>query len=177
LYRIIEVEDLVRVPPNLTRREIPDAIREVLLQRYKNHYYEKFGYVVDVIEVNPSSENRVILGDPNIYYKVRYKLLTFTLEPNEVFLGVVKDVVEYGAYVLIGPFEGLLHISQIAKEKFYFNREQKRLESKDKKKYIQPGDKVYVKVSTVSIKGVVANAKISLTMRGEGLGAVWWYEK
>ncbi len=173
----MEVEDLVRVPPHLTKREIPDAIREVLLNRYKNQYYEKFGYVVDVVEVKPSSENRVILGDPNIYYKVKYKLLVFIPEPNEVFLGIVRDVVEYGAYVLIGPFEGLLHISQIAKEKFYFNREERKLENKDKSKSLAPGDKVYVKISTVSIKGSVADAKISLTMRNEGLGAVSWYEE
>lgn len=175
MYNIIEVEEYIRLPPYVLRMEKEKAAREIILNIYRNRYLSDIGLILDVIDVKMESENMVVMNDPNIYVKTRFKLLSFTIESGEIVLGVVREVVEYGAFVLIGPFEALLNLSQISDEKFKFNKEKKRLENEDGSKTIEVGDKIYAKVSTVSMKEGPAKAKISLTCRSAPyLGNLKW---
>ena len=77
----------------------------------------------------------------------------------------------------IGPFQGLLHVSQIDREKFYYDKKAKTLGSKALKRAVKKGDEVLVKVSTVSMKATSSDTKIGLTMRPDGLGKPEWLEQ
>ncbi|MEM0383155.1 MAG: DNA-directed RNA polymerase [Candidatus Anstonellales archaeon] len=177
VYRVVEVEEYVRIPPSMLKMNKEEAVKEVLISQYKNKYTDAFGLVLDIIDIKVEQENVIVINDPKIYFKTRFKILSFTIDRREVMLGIVKDIVEYGAFVLIGPFEGLVNIAQISDEKFTFNKEKKRLENADKTKTVEIGDKLYVKVGTVSMRDGPAKAKISLSCRGPGLGNLKWIEE
>ncbi len=175
MYNIIEVEEYIRLSPHVLRMEKEKAAKEIIMNTYRNKYLPDIGLILDVIDVKMESENMIIMNDPNIYVKTRFKLVSFTIESGEIVLGIVREVVEYGAFVLIGPFEALLNLSQISDEKFKFNKEKKRLENEDGSKTIEVGDKIYARVSTVSMKEGPAKAKISLTCRtAPYLGNLKW---
>ncbi len=177
MYEVVQIEEKVRVPPTLAKMEVGDAIKEVLRQKYEGRVDKDMGLMIKVVDAKPVGSGTVILGDPNIYYTTRYKMLTFNVEVNEVFLAVVKDIMEFGAFVIIGPFEALLHISQISKERFVYDRKNKQLVSKDGKLKIKEGDLLYVKISTISMKERATDVKISVTMRDEGLYNLSWVKQ
>ena len=83
------------------------------------------------------------------------KWLTEEAEVGKIYRGTVKKIVDFGAFVEILPgTEGLLHISQIAKERINKVTD-----------VLQEGDEVMVKVLEVDKQG-----KIRLS-RKEALGA------
>jgi polyribonucleotide nucleotidyltransferase len=83
------------------------------------------------------------------------KWLTEEAEVGKIYRGTVKKIVDFGAFVEILPgTEGLLHISQIAKERVAKVTD-----------VLQEGDEVMVKVLEVDKSG-----KIRLS-RKEALGA------
>ena len=174
MYRIVEVEDNLRVRPDLFVMELKDAIKEVVREHYEGKIFKDLGYVVRVLDSHPKNVGIVVPGDPYVYYKTKFRLLVFMPEQEEVYRGVVRDVVEFGAFVSIGPFEALLHVSQLGREKFLYDREKRMFYNVSKDKTLKKGDVVIAKVSTVSMKGAPSNVKISLTMREQGLGAVHW---
>jgi DNA-directed RNA polymerase subunit E' len=96
---------------------------------------------------------------------------------NEVFEAEVKEIVEFGAFVSIGPFQGLLHISQFGREKYFYDKKAKTLVSRAEKRSVKKGDTLLVKVSTVSLKATTADTKIGLTMRPDGLGKPEWMDE
>ena len=177
MYYKTKLKDRIRVPPKLFEMDRDEAIRMVLREQYSKTINRDFGFIIDVINAKATSKGVVIPGDPNIYYDVDFEIISFSVEVNEVFRGKVSEIMEFGAFVNIGPFEGLLHVSQIGKEKFTFNKKNKTLSDAKGKKVIKKGDIVFVKCSTVSMKGSSSDVKISLTMRADGLGKLEWLEE
>jgi len=177
MYKIVTLVDKFRVPPELLKMDKESAIKEVIKREYENQIKKDIGYVISVLDVKANSKGIVVPGDPNVYFDTEYSLLTFSLEPNEIVTGVVKEVVDFGAFVNIGPFEGILHISQIGKERFTFNKKSKQLVTADGKKSIKKGDIIYAKVSSVSMKGNITEVKIGLTTRDIGLGKLEWLKE
>jgi len=176
MYSIIKAEEKIRVSPALAKRDISEAIKEVLKEKYEGRLMKDLGLVVKIVGANPISKGVVVSGDPNIYFNTEFEMITFNVDVNEIYKGVVKDIMDFGAFVIIGPIEALLHISQISKEKFSVNKKDRILEGSEGKR-LKKGDVVYAKVSTVSMKGSAGNVKISLTMRANGLGKDEWLKE
>lgn len=174
MYYVIKLNEKIRVPPSLFSMEKNEAIKEILAQLYEKTINRDNGLIVNIQNAKATSKGIVIPGDPNVYYSVEYEALAFNVKVNEIFLGKVTDIMEFGAFVNIGAFEGLLHISQIGKESFRFNRKSKTLVTQDANKSIKKGDTLIVKVSTVSLKSKAAEVKISLSTKEEGLGKPEW---
>jgi DNA-directed RNA polymerase subunit E' len=177
MYNMKTIEDRVRVPPSMFGSKITDAVLSILRERYEGRIFRDMGMVLSVNDAKVTSEGIVIPGDSGAYYNVECDALTFLPLVNEVFRAEVKEVVEFGAFASIGPFQGLLHVSQIDKEKFYYDKKSKSLGSKALKRNLKKGDEVLVKVSTVSLKSTSSDTKIGLTMRPDGLGKLDWVEK
>ncbi|MFH1520804.1 MAG: DNA-directed RNA polymerase [Candidatus Micrarchaeota archaeon] len=176
MYYIKTVEDRIRVPPAMFGSELEDAVQAILRERYEGRIYKDMGIVLSVNNPKIISEGIIIPGDSGAYYSVEYDALCFYPMVNEVYKAEIKEIVEFGAFASIGPFQGLLHVSQIDKEKFYYDKKAKTLGSKVLKKVIKKGDDVIVKVSTVSLKSTSSDTKIGLTMRPDGLGRPDWLE-
>lgn len=177
MYHIKKIEDRIRVPPSMFGSVLEDAVQAILRERYEGRIYKDLGIVLSIDNPVICSEGAVIPGDSGAYYTVEFDVLSFIPMVNEVYRAEVKEIVEFGAFASIGPFQGLLHVSQIDREKFYYDKKAKSLGSKALKRNVKKGDEVLVKVSTVSLKSTSSDTKIGLTMRPDGLGKPEWVAK
>jgi DNA-directed RNA polymerase subunit E' len=177
MYYVKTINDRVRIPPNMFGSDIKDAMNSILRERYEGRIYKDMGIVLAVNNSKVLSEGVVIPGDGGAYYSVQFEALTFYPTVNEVYKAEIKEIVEFGAFSSIGPFQGLLHVSQIDREKFFYDKKSKTLGSKALKRNLKKGDEVLAKVSTVSLKSTSSDTKIGLTMRPDGLGKPEWLEE
>ena len=177
MYDIKKIEDRIRVPPSMFGSVLEDAIQTILRERYEGRIYKNLGIVLSIDSPVIRSEGAVIPGDSGAYYTVEFDALSFLPVVNEVYKAEIKEIVEFGAFASIGPFQGLLHVSQIDREKFYYDKKTKTIGSRALKRSIKKGDEVLVKVSTVSLKSTSSDTKIGLTMRPDGLGKSEWATK
>jgi DNA-directed RNA polymerase subunit E' len=90
----------------------------------------------------------------------------------ELCLGRIKDILDFGAFLTIGPIEGMIHLSQSMDDYVSFSKE-KTLQGRDSKRSLKIGDTCRARVVAVSYKDL-ANPKIALTMRQVGLGKLEW---
>jgi len=174
MYYIKTIGDRVRVPPAMFASVLEDAIGTILRERYEGRIYKDIGIVLAIASPKVVSEGNVIPGDGGAYYSIQFDALCFYPEVNEVYRADIKEIVEFGAFASIGPFQGLIHVSQIDKEKFYYDKKSRTLGSKALKRSMKKGDTVFAKVSTVSMKAMSSDTKIGLTMRPDGLGKPEW---
>ncbi|MBU0526898.1 MAG: DNA-directed RNA polymerase [Candidatus Micrarchaeota archaeon] len=174
MYYVKTISDRIRVPPAYFGSTLEDAILKILRERYEGRIYKDLGIVLSIDDPKILSDGAVIPGDAGAYFTIEFDALAFLPSVNEVYRAEIKEIVEFGAFASIGPFQGLLHVSQIDREKFYYEKKSKTLSSKTLKRAIKKGDDVLVKVSTVSLKTTSSDTKIGLTMRPDGLGRDDW---
>lgn len=156
--------------------KVEDALLHILRDRFERRMFKEIGLILSVDNPKVLGNGIVIPGDSGAYYGVQFDALTFLPQVNEVYECEIKEIVEFGGFAVIGPLQGLLHVSQISKEKFFYDKKAKTLGSKAEKRSIKKGDTAIIKVSTVSLKGSTTETKIGLTMRPEGLGKHEWVE-
>jgi DNA-directed RNA polymerase subunit E'/Rpb7 len=84
-------------------------------------------------KVNEIGEGVIIPGDGAPYYDTTFELLTFKPELQEVVLGKIRDIADFGAFISLGPIEGMIHVSQtmddfvsFSKDKVLIGKESKR---------------------------------------------------
>jgi DNA-directed RNA polymerase subunit E' len=154
--------------------EFEKAIGLVLRNKYERVIDKELGVILAVFNLRNISDGIVLPGDPNTHHDVTFDVLTFTLEVEEVVVGEVSEIVEFGSFVRIGPLDGLVHLSQITSDFISYDRRTGVFTSRNTGKTLKKGDTVYAKVSTISIRNSVKDSKIALTMRPEGLGKLEW---
>jgi DNA-directed RNA polymerase subunit E' len=93
----------------------------------------------------------------------------------EVVDGEIVEVVSFGAFVGIGPVDGLLHVSQISDEYLAFDDENQQLASRESNNVIGADDAVRARIVTKSIdERNPRESKIGLTAKQPGLGKHGW---
>jgi DNA-directed RNA polymerase subunit E' len=90
----------------------------------------------------------------------------------EIVLGKVTNVADFGAFINIGPVEGMIHISQTMNDFVSFGKDGV-LSGKNTKQSLKVGDICKARIIAVSYKDL-NNPKIGLTMRQGGLGKEDW---
>ena len=166
-YRM-EVSDHIRVSPRLFSLEMDEAVLRAVKQKYDGLIDPTLGVVIDVSTVKNIGEGIIIPGDGASYYETTFELLTFQPELHEVLTGKIKDIADFGAFITLGPIDGMIHISQTMDDFVSFSKD-KVLIGKESKNALKVGDLCRVRVIAVSYKDI-ANPKIGLTMRQQGLG-------
>ncbi|MEM2963631.1 MAG: DNA-directed RNA polymerase [Candidatus Anstonellales archaeon] len=174
MYWKIELEDRVRVPPQYFSMNLNDAITQILREKYERICDKDLGVIISIWDAKTHGDGTVIHGDGAAYYDVSFLALTYLPEVNEIYEAEVSELVEFGAFLDLGPVEGLVHLSQIANDFLTFNKKIPAFVGKESKKSLKKGDHVFAKVSTVSMKSSLNDVKIGLTMRPEGLGKDEW---
>ncbi len=178
MYLISKIEDTVRVPPTLFDEPLEEIAFELLNENYVGMIDKKLGLMVTVKEIEEIGIGRVIMGDGASYHNVTFTALFFKPELQEIVEGEVIEITEFGAFVRMGPMDGLVHVSQVTDD--YINYDSKRgaLLGKESKKTLEEGDKVRARIVALSLKGKSSKeTKIGLTMRQPGLGRPEWIEK
>ncbi len=172
-YEVV-LRDKIRIPPSMLNMDISDAALSIVRDLYERRFIKDVGFVLLIEKAKIEKEGVVIPGDPYIYYEVSFTSVVFCLSVNEVMRGFVKDIVDFGAFVSLGPLEGLLHISQISSSRYIFDKKTKSLVSQKEKKVVKKGDVLLVKVSTISWKSTIPDTKVGVTMRSPGLYNEEW---
>jgi DNA-directed RNA polymerase subunit E' len=170
----VKIKDNIRVSPDKFGEDVKTALIKEVKGKYEGFISKELGFVIDVLDVGDFKEGVIIPGDGAAYYTTTFELLTYNLGLQEVILGKIKDVQEFGAFLTIGPVEGMIHISQSMDDFVSFGKD-KVLLGKDNKRSLKVGDVCRARVIAVSFKDLT-NPKIGLTMRQAGLGKLDWIE-
>ncbi len=176
MYNVYTIRDVIRVPPKDFGMDLKEAVLKIAQQEYEGIVDEELGIVVAVKGVVSVGDGKVIPGDGAAYYLSELEMVGFKPELQEVVSGKVTEITEFGAFVKIGPIEGLVHVSQIMDD--YINYDQKNgwFEGRDSQKKLIVDDSVLARIITSSLKNTVQNSKIGMTMRQIGLGKEDWVE-
>ncbi|AKG90852.1 DNA-directed RNA polymerase {rpoE} and eukaryotic form [Geoglobus ahangari] len=178
MYARIKVRDTVRVPPNRLGEDISQIIDELLWENFEGMLDKEYGMIVGIESVDEIGEGKIIEGDGGVYFDVVFTAITFKPLMQEVVEGVVNEIVEFGAFVSLGPLDGLLHMSQITDDYLNFDEKNKRLVGRETKRTLEEGDLVRARIVALSLKEKEPEkSKIGLTMRQPWLGALKWIEE
>ena len=93
----------------------------------------------------------------------------------EIVIGKIKDIAEFGAFINIGPIDGMIHISQTMDDFVSFSKD-KTLSGKESKRTLKVNDVCKARIIAVSFKDPL-NPKLGLTMRQAGLGRIDWIKE
>ena len=175
MFYKIELKDHIRVPPDLFNLPVKESIIKRIKVKYDGHISKDLGIVVETSDVKEIGEGVIIPGDGASYYEVVFELLTFKPELQEVILGRIRDIVDFGAFITLGPIEGMIHVSQTMDDFVSFSKD-KTLTGKETKKTLKVNDVCRARIIAISFKDPL-NPKLGLTMRQQGLGRLDWIEK
>jgi len=170
-----KIKDHIRVPPDHFGVEIKDAITQMVRKEYEGFISPELGFVIDVGEINEIGDGIIIPGDGASYYETTFELFTFKPELQEVVVGKIRDIADFGAFIDIGACEGMVHVSQSMDDFVSFSKE-KVLTGKNTNRILKVGDKVRSRIIAISFKDL-GSPKLGLTMRQEFLGKIEWYSE
>lgn len=174
MYKIVTVEDRIRVGPEKLALPRRDSVKESIGDKYEGVLEPKIGVVLSVVEVDKVGEGKIVAGDPGVHYDTTFKLLAFKPELHETVSGEVIDNTEFGAFVRMGPMDGLVHISQLMDDYVSYDGKNSVFLGKESKRTLKKGDKVRARIISVSFSD---QNKVGLTMRQPGLGSLAWIEE
>lgn len=174
MYKLVTVEDVVRIPPKYFNQDLDDVIIAELNNTLAGRIHKEVGVILAATRVDDVSEGRIILGDGAVYYDTKFELLVYQPQLHEVVEGFATEAAEFGAFVCFGPIEGLIHVSQMTEDFMGYDEKNRMFVGKESKKSLKVGDEVRARIVTVSLKNRASASKIGLTMRQPYLGKIEW---
>lgn len=188
MYKIVTIEDVIRVPPDRFGEPLEKVVEEILKKGYEHRGGNVGGYegivdkdlgvILSLVSVDNIEDGRIIPNDGASYHKVSFEALVCKPELHEVVDCEVVDVVEFGAFVRLGAVDGLIHISQVTDDYIAYDEKRQALVGKETNRVLQVGDKVRARIVAVSTKSEGGKeGKINLTMRQNGLGKFEWIKE
>lgn len=177
MYKKMKLEGIAKIEPARLGDPLEDAVDRALRDRYEAVVDKVLGTIVAVLGADKIGDGHILAGDGSIYYDVIFDALVFKPEMQEIIEGEVVEIVKFGAFLSMGPFDGLLHVSQITNEYISYDEKNARLVSKESNKSLGESDRVRARVIAVSLnEKEPRESKIGLTMRQTGLGKLEWLE-
>jgi DNA-directed RNA polymerase subunit E' len=177
LFKLITLQDTIRIPPETFGSPIGDVGLQQVKARYEGIVTEELGYVIAVTEAKVSSRGKIIPGDGATYHKVFFSLLTFFPKIQEIVEGEVVEIADFGAFVRIGPIDALLHVSQLMNDFISYDEKQGVLLGKKTQRRLMSRDKVRVRITAVSLGKTGSSGKIGVTARQPFLGKFEWIDQ
>ena len=175
MFYELEVKSHISVSPNLFGEDIKGAVARQLNQQFDGYISKDLGVVIGITGVLAVGEGVIIPGDGAAYYETIFKLVAYRPELQEVVLGKITDISDFGAFMEIGPLDGMVHISQ-AMDDFVSFSKSNVLTGKQTKRSLKVGDLCRARIIAVSYKDV-HNPKVGLTMRQPQLGKLEWIKE
>jgi len=177
MYKKMKLKGVARIEPDHLGEPLEAAVDRSLRDKYEAVVDKYLGTIVAVLGSDNIGEGHILAGDGSVYYEVDFDALVFKPEMQEIVEGEVVEIVKFGAFLSIGPFDGLLHVSQITNEYISYDEKNARLVSKESNKSLGEGDRVRARIIAVSLnEKEPRESKIGLTMRQTGLGRLEWLE-
>jgi len=175
VYYLLKVLDVVRIPPNRFSEPLDKVAMEILREKYEGFIDSELGIIIAISNISVSEVGMIVPGDGATYHEVSFDAIAFLPKVQEVVEGEIVEVTDFGAFIRLGPIDGLIHVSQVMDDYIVYDKRRGALMGKESQRLLQKGDIARARVVTVSIssKGV----KVGLTMRQPLLGAISWIEK
>lgn len=166
----------MKIPPTRFGQDIMDAAFELLSDQFNGQIIEGLGFVIVVINITEIFSGKILHGDASTYHSVIFNVLAYVPELHEVVEGSVVEVVEFGAFVRLGPSDGLVHVSQITDDFINYENMNQRFVGKQSSKMLSVDDTVRARIIAVSM-GSGRSGKLGLTMRQPFLGKKEWIQE
>ena len=177
MYYMTTIEGTVRIPPYRFDEPLEDVAIETLNEEYIGQLDKNLGLMVGAFSIEEIGEGVLIMGDGAAYHNVVFNAIFFKPEQQEIVEGFVTDITEFGAFVRIGPMEGLVHVSQVTDDYINYDPRNSSLIGNESKKILTEGDRIRARIVTLSLKGkTIKESKIGLTMRQPNLGKFEWIQ-
>lgn len=174
MFYLLEVEDHIRVEPKHFGLTTQDAVGKQLQESFVDKVTKELGYVISVVSVDSVEDGVIIAGDGAAYYKSVFKLLVWKPELHELVYGTINEITNFGAFMQIGPAQGMIHISQTMEDYVSLSKTG-TLSGKASKRNLAKGDECLARIVAISYKS--GEPKIGLTMRQAGLGKLEWIKE
>jgi DNA-directed RNA polymerase subunit E' len=178
MYKVIELTDTVRIPPEYLGQDLAKVMDKLVQASFEGRLSKQHGMTVLTMDVQPLGEGILIHGDGAIYQRVKFNALTFRPEVQELVNGIICEVVEFGAFAHIGPLDALVHMSQVMNDFVSADVANERLTGKESGRALGIGDGVRARIVTASLNELSPReSKIGLTMRQPALGKLEWLDE
>jgi DNA-directed RNA polymerase subunit E' len=174
MFKLLVLEDTIRIPPRKFGEPLAQAGQEQLKMKYEGVVDEELGYVFAVTDIKVNPTGKIIPGDGATYHRVSFSLLTFYPKIQEIVEGEVVEMADFGAFVRVGPIDALLHVSQLMDDFMSFDERQGVLMGKETKRKLATGDQVRARITAVSLARGGGSGKIGVTARQPFLGKLEW---
>lgn len=174
MFYLTEVEDHVRVEPKHFGLPTREAVEKQLNESFVDRVSKELGFVVALVSVDKVEAGVIIPGDGAAFYKSTFKLLVWKPELHELVYGTISDITNFGAFIQIGPAQGMIHISQTMEDYVSLSKTG-TLSGKASKRNLSKGDQCVARIVAISFKA--GEPKIGLTMRQPGLGCIDWIKE
>nr|MDO8097762.1 DNA-directed RNA polymerase [Candidatus Njordarchaeota archaeon] len=177
MYKLVTLKDTIRIPPERFGEDITKVAMDMLIKDYGGISDPDIGFVISIVEVIDVGIGKLLPGDGGAYHEVTFRVLSFKPEQQEIAEGEVVEIVEFGAFIRLGPTDGLCHVSQVTDDFISYNMKKSQLMAKESKRMLSEGDKVRARIIAISLGEGSRRGKIGLTMRQPFLGKLDWFQK
>lgn len=165
----------IEIPPFLFDQEKTVSARIILSEDYEGIITKDYGFIIAVVDVLDVGPGIIIPGNANTFHEVIFTILTFKPNIHEIVEGEIVEIVDFGAFIRLGPLDGLVHVSQICDDYISYEQVGNRFIGKETQKILEVHDEVRARIIAVSLGGA-RTGKLGLTMRQKFLGKFSWIE-
>lgn len=175
IFKLITIQSTLEIPPFLYSQDKKVSARIILSDEYEGIVSKEFGFCIGVVDVLDVGLGVVIPSSANTFHEVTFTILSFKPSLSEIIQGVCVEIVDFGAFVRLGPLDALVHVSQICDDYIIYEESAYRFLGKQTGKILEVNDTVRARIIAVSL-GTGRSAKLGLTMRQPFLGKKEWIE-
>jgi DNA-directed RNA polymerase subunit E' len=176
MFQLVELDDVVRVPPDRFGSVLENVALELLKLKYESTINPDYGYLILVTNVKVDKIGKIIAGDGATYHKVKFEVFAFFPLKQEIVEGEIVEITDFGAFVRVGPTDALLHLSQIMDDYLTSDVKSGVITASQSKRTLKVGSKVRVRITAVSLGHGISMGKIGVTCRQPFLGALDWID-
>ena len=176
MFKIYTIGGKIEIPPFLFDQEKSISARIILSEDYEGIITREYGFIIAVVDVLEVGQGIIIPGSANAFCEVVFTILAFKPTIHEVIEGVVVEIVDFGAFLRMGPLDGLVHVSQICDDYISYEQVGNRFIGKETGKILEVNDSVRARIIAVSL-GTGRSGKLGLTMRQKYLGKDDWIQQ
>lgn len=176
MFKLITLMGRVEIPPFLFDQEKSISAHIILSEDYEGIITKDYGFIIAVVDVLSVGPGIIIPGQPNTFHEVEFTILSFKPSISEVIEGDIVEIVDFGAFIRLGPLDGLVHVSQICDDYISYEAVGNRFIGKETGKVLEVNDLVRARIIAVSL-GTGRSGKLGLTMRQRFLGKKDWIEQ
>ncbi len=143
-----------------------------LRKNHENVLDRDIGLMIAVTDIDEIGQGRLMPGDGATYHSVTYQVLVFKPARGELVEGNVVEIMDFGAFIRMGPLDGLCHVSQICDDFITQDPKGNALLGKETGRTLRQDDLVRARITSISFESGNRSGKLGLTMRQPFLGKI-----